>query len=430
MLRHLARNYGPAPTRRLGRSAYVTAAACVTTAAVALGLVGCGGGAPAAGAAGGKALSPITVGTSLSLSGDFATDGKAFVQGYKLWAAYQNAHGGLLGHPIKLQILNDNSSPTQVVTNYQALITKFRDPLVLGDFSTLLASPAESVAHRFGYALIDGAGAGSSAFQRKFNDYFNTGAVVSAQLLPFAHYLAGLPASSRPKTVAFATADDPFILPMLPPAQKILTAAGIKTVYYKVFPLEATDFTPIADAVIAQHPTAVILGDEGDSTDAPFWTAFETAHFNPKVLLAVNGPTTGTAFTKAVGTTNANGVFAPGQWYPGTTNSLSKAMLKEYLAKYGGSATKVNSDIAQAYSAGEVLAAAVKGSHSLSNAKIISWLHKGKVIATVQGPAKFNSIGETFGGTFIFQWQGGKYMQVLPPGAGSTKPLYPKSNWK
>src|SRR6185437_13083802 len=37
--------------------------------------------------------SPITIGTSLSLSGDFSDDGQAFERGYKLWVADQNKAG-------------------------------------------------------------------------------------------------------------------------------------------------------------------------------------------------------------------------------------------------------------------------------------------------------------------------------------------------
>src|ERR1700753_1043763 len=57
--------------------------------------------------------SPITIAVSLSLSGDFASDGQAFERGYKLWAADQNAKGGLLGHPVQLKILSDASRPAQ-----------------------------------------------------------------------------------------------------------------------------------------------------------------------------------------------------------------------------------------------------------------------------------------------------------------------------
>ena len=59
--------------------------------------------------------SPITIGASLSLSGDFASDGQAFQRGYQLWVADQNKAGGLLGHQIKLDMLSDASSPAQVV---------------------------------------------------------------------------------------------------------------------------------------------------------------------------------------------------------------------------------------------------------------------------------------------------------------------------
>ena len=36
---------------------------------------------------------PITIGISVSLSGDFSGDGKATQQGYKIWATWQIAHG-------------------------------------------------------------------------------------------------------------------------------------------------------------------------------------------------------------------------------------------------------------------------------------------------------------------------------------------------
>src|SRR5690348_16227596 len=62
---------------------------------------------------------PILIGASLSLTGDFSADGQAFQKGYELWASDVNANGGLLGRHVTLKILNDNSSPTQVQTNYQ-----------------------------------------------------------------------------------------------------------------------------------------------------------------------------------------------------------------------------------------------------------------------------------------------------------------------
>ena len=41
--------------------------------------------------------SPVTIGASLSLSGDFSADGQAFQRGYQLWATDQNARGEVAG---------------------------------------------------------------------------------------------------------------------------------------------------------------------------------------------------------------------------------------------------------------------------------------------------------------------------------------------
>ena len=57
------------------------------------------------------AQGPIKIGISLSLSGDFSDPGKAVKRGYELWAAYVNAHGGILGRQVQLKIVNDASEP-------------------------------------------------------------------------------------------------------------------------------------------------------------------------------------------------------------------------------------------------------------------------------------------------------------------------------
>ena len=54
---------------------------------------------------------PIKVGASVPLTGDFSSDGKYLKQGYDLWAATINKHGGLLGRKVEMDIVNDNSDP-------------------------------------------------------------------------------------------------------------------------------------------------------------------------------------------------------------------------------------------------------------------------------------------------------------------------------
>jgi branched-chain amino acid transport system substrate-binding protein len=376
--------------------------------------------------------SPITIGASLSLSGDFASDGQNFQKGYTLWAADQNKAGGLMGHPVKLDIVSDASSPAQVVTNYQKLISSDHDQLVFGPFSTLLTVPASKVVNRFGYAFVEGAGGAPAAFGNGLKNIFDVSLPVIDNLVPYAKWIASLPASERPKTAAYATSDDPFTQPQIPLAQKIMQAAGIKTVYNKVFPAEVTDYTPIATAVASSKAEAVVLGSVDVPTVSAFVHAFIQQHYNPKSFIATAGPDQGAPFVKAVGGNgNAEAIMYPNGWYPGYANAQSQNMVNEYVAKYGGTAADVGADVAEAYSVGQAVAQAVAATHSLDNSKIIAYLHSGVTLNTVQGPVKFNSLGENgAAAAFVFQWQKGNQVQVLPVGAsGSKAPTYPKPNW-
>jgi branched-chain amino acid transport system substrate-binding protein len=401
-------------------------------------LAACGGSSSSkssssgGGSGSGSAKSSVTIGASLSLSGDFAADGQAFQRGYQLWAADQNAKGGLLGHNVKLDIISDSSSASQVVSNYQKLIGSNKDGLVFGPFSTLLTVPSARIAARYGYAFVEGAGAGPAVFGQGLKNVFSVQIPVKNGLMNFAQWIAALPSAQRPKTAAYATVDDPFTQPQIPVAQKILQAAGVKTVLSKVFPAEVTDFTPIASQVASTHADLVILGSVDVPTVSAFTHAFVQQHYEPKGFLATAGPDQGAQFVKAVGAGNENGIFVPGPWFGGVQKADSQAMVKEYIAKYGGTASDVNADVAEAYAVGQVMTQAVQATHSLDNQKITAYLHSGATLDSVLGPVKFDSLGEnTAGKTLTFQWQNDKLVQALPAGApGVHPPVYPKPAWK
>ena len=117
----------------------------------------CGGGS---GGSSSTSSKPLVIGISLSFSGDFSDPGHAAELGYKLWADQVNKQGGILGRKVQLKIVDDASSPDQVVTNYQTLISKDKVDLVFGPFSTLLSVPAATIANRYHYAFVEPAGGG------------------------------------------------------------------------------------------------------------------------------------------------------------------------------------------------------------------------------------------------------------------------------
>ena len=203
---------------------------------------------------------PIVIGASLSLTGDFSADGQAYDRGYELWASDVNAKGGIMGRKVVLKILNDNSSPSQVVTNYQTLISSDHVDLTFGPFSSLLTTPADAVVARAGYAFVEGAGGAPTVFNSPPNladhNIFDVSLPIRDELVPFVNYIASLPASQRPTTAAYPMADDPFADPPVQLAQQMLSALGVKTVYSKIFPEEVADYKAPADQVAATAPAA------------------------------------------------------------------------------------------------------------------------------------------------------------------------------
>ena len=378
---------------------------------------------------------PVTIGASLSLTGDFSADGQAFERGYKLWAKDVNAHGGLLGRPVKLRILDDTSTPNQVVSNYQTLFGADHVDLAFGPFSSLLTAPASSVAARYGMAFVEGAGGAPSVFVTPSNqadhNVFDVSLPVADEMIPFVDWVGSLPPGERPKTAAYPMAQDPFADPPVQLAQTELQKLGVQTVYSKVFPEEVSSYKPAADQVAATNAQLVVLGSTDVPTVAAFMQAFEQQHYKPRLFIAAAGPDQGGAFTSVVGPGNADGMMVPNGWYPGYANAQSKRMVREYVAQYGGPTSGVNADVAEAYSVGQVMAQAVTATGGTDNAKIISYLHSDVTLSTVQGQVKFDALGENgAAAAFVFQWQHDAFSQVLPAGtAGSVSILTTKPPW-
>jgi branched-chain amino acid transport system substrate-binding protein len=415
---------------RSRRARLTSAVVATATAAAALAACGAVGGATSAA----KASKPIVIGISLSLTGDFAADGQAFERGYRLWQSDVNSHGGLLNRQVKLIFLNDNSSPTKVVTNYQTLITQDHVDLTFGPFSSLLTGPAAAAVAKHGYAMIEGAGAADTVFHStsnlKHHNIFSPSLPVAYYMRPFISWVKSLPANERPKTAAYPSAFDPFATPAVKTAEKQLAKAGIRTVYSKVFPEKPSAYKAPAAAVAASGAQIVVLGSTDVPTVQAFMQVFEQQRYTPKIFIAVSGPDQGQAFLGTVGKANADGMMVPDGWYGEYRNPLSYAMVEQYIATYGGTATGINADVAEAYSVGEVGADAIKATGGTDNAKIMKYLHSKVTLNTVQGPAQFSPLGENpLAAAFISQWQSGRFVQILPEGfAGSTKFIF-KSPW-
>jgi branched-chain amino acid transport system substrate-binding protein len=416
--------------------------AAMTTASVAVAACGLSSAAPTNSLLAGPAGRPIVVGISLPLGGSsasdpFIADGQACRIGYELWASDVNSHGGLLGRPVRLKILDDKGSEQLTQANYQTLIKTDHVNLVLAPFSSLLTIDAAKVTSKYGYALAAGSAGAPAVYGLGLRSLFSTNVPASKQMVPVATYVAGLPPGQRPTTAAYPMIDDPFADPPVQTAEGILHRGGIRTVYthpkYSATS-SASQLAQDAKAVAQSGAQMVVLGSVDVPTVQAFVKEFIAKNYNPKIFIAAAGPDQGQAFLNAVGTGNADGIMVPNGWFGAYPNALSHLMVQDYIAKYGGTADGINADVAESYSAGEVIAAGVTGTRSLDQGSIIRWLHQNPV-QTVLGTVRFGKDGENVdalrsGSALIFQWQaGGHFVQVLPKTLGAKPLLLVKPSW-
>ena len=65
---------------------------------------------------------PITIGFGMALTGGLAPNGKAALLAMQIWQDNVNAHGGLLGRPVKLVYYDNQSNPANVPGIYVKLL--------------------------------------------------------------------------------------------------------------------------------------------------------------------------------------------------------------------------------------------------------------------------------------------------------------------
>lgn len=370
---------------------------------------------------------PIVVGISLPLTGDFSEPGKGIERGYQAWAKIVNDSGGLLGRKIELKILDDQSNADRVVSDYEQLIGKDNVDLVFGPFSTRLVIPSARVASEYGMLFVEPAGAAKDVFEQGFKNLFYAApAVANDHYNHLAEHIVGLPADQRPKTAAYAAMDDPFAQGTAYGLKEKLEKAGVKTVVNEVYPPNTTDFSSIA-AKIAASKADVVVGGSQYQDGVNLIVALQQLNYQPKLAAFSTAPTN-PEFAKAIGDKTA-GILSPTGYTQQAKYPSNVEFVKKYTEQFGKAPEE---DEANAYTTGQVVAAAVKAADCADQGdcqkKLIEWLRKNEV-ETVVGPLKWDDKGRPQGAHMIQQWVGGEIKIVLPTDVKEADFVFPKPRW-
>jgi branched-chain amino acid transport system substrate-binding protein len=399
----------------------------IALVALVLVVAGCSNN-KSSGGGGGDTSKPLVIGASLPLSGDFAQPGEASRRGYTIWQDMVNKNGGLLKRQVQLKVVDDASDQNTVVSDYNRLISQDKVNLLLGTFSSLLNIPASAVAERNRMTYVCPSCGSPDMFNRNFkNIFFAQPATAVHQADLFAQWVTGLPADQRPKTAAYPTQDDPFAQPVVNGVKTKLQAAGIKTVYNKVYPADTGNFDSIAGEIKASHADIVVQGAVFED-GVGLVRSMVKAGYNPKALFQTSAPSNGDQYSKGIGAGNTEGVFYAVSWSPEAKYALNQEFVQAYKSKFGGVPEE---DAADAFAAAQVLQAAVTAVGSVDDqSKISDWLHANKV-DTILGPLSWDQTGAPQQAFILAQWQSGAAQVVLPQNvATSQKIVFPKPNWQ
>ena len=357
---------------------------------------------------------PLTIGISLSLTGDLADPGAAARRGYDLWADTANANGGVLGRAVRLKIVDDASSPERAAANYEKLITGDQVDLVMGPFSSRLTIPSSRVVAKHGYAFVEPAGGAPAVFDQGLgNLFFVQPAPAVEQGAVFGRYILSLPAGRRPKTAAYAVLDDPYSGPLAAYVREMFEKAGIRTVFTRTYPPDA-DLMPIMRELAAKRPDVLVAATQAADGYAAI-NSLVRLRWAPAWLYLANGANSPVTFPAKVGAGNVNGIFTSGDWFPSTSASGNATFVDEYLRKYGGQPDDIDSTSVEAYSAGLLIEQVAAKTGRIDNATIIRTLHQGTWLTPV-GDLSWNAHGSPKGSYILFQWIDGRLQSVYPAG--------------
>jgi len=340
-----------------------------------------------------------------------------------------NDSGGLLGRPVDITVKDDQSDQNVVVTDYNALIQQDKVDLLLGTFSSLLNLPASAVAERNRMLYVEPAGGSPEMFSRGFKYlFFAQQATAEHQADLFSQWAAGLPADQKPKTAAYVIADDPFGGPVAEGIQSQLEAAGVQTVYSKVYPPETTNFDAIAASVAAKKPDVIAQGSAGLADGVGLDRALIKVGYSPKQLFQASTPSFADQFSNGVGLENTEGIFYAVSYHVDAPTPGNTDFLQAYRAKFN---TDPPEDAADAYAAAQVLQAAVENVGSIDDQTALAdWLRANSV-DTILGTLSWDDTGAPEQAFLLAQWQSGDEEIVLPEDAATSDTIVnPKPPWK
>jgi branched-chain amino acid transport system substrate-binding protein len=365
---------------------------------------------------------PVRVGYAIARSGPFASGAQITQEpNYLLWAAQQNATGGLNVKGIKRQVelvgSDDRNDIETCLRSYEKLMGSDKVDLILAPWGTNANFAIAPLASRFGYPLLAPTVLSRKLIDLKLPYYFS----LLQQAESMMGALVDMLKAHGVKTAVVIYVDDLFGLESHAALRSAVQGSGISLLEEKSYPLGVRDLAPVLRAMKNRAPDAFIgLTYPPDTLLAG--KQCKEIGFNPRFFYTGVG-TAYPVYREVMGP-GAEGVLGMGSW-----NSKTSPAAKAYFDAHVKFAGKEPDRWASGacWAGLEILTAAVL-QVGLDRKAIRDYV-AGTEHDTILGKMKFigsESVG--IAGT-VSQWQKGE-LEVVWPKAKATAPLMAaKPSW-
>ncbi len=396
-------------------------AACALMTTVA----GCGSKG-SSGGSGGSGSDTMTLGASLSLTGELAREGQLTKEGYQLCQEKVNDAGGvdLGGKKVKLDIkYQDDTSTPDVAAQLADQFNDQGNKLILSSYGSANVEAQAAVIERNGQVMADSSGANNEIFNKGYKRTF-------AVLSPATEYASSIIkaindlATPKPKSIAILSADDGFSKTVTQGAAATAKKLGFDVVATAYFPAGATDVSAALNKIKSKKPDVIIGSVHVEEGVAIVKQAKELGITPAGIGETVAPPTPD--FAKTLGAA-ANGVLGSSQWTETTKGKdkyfgTAQQYAQDIKAKFGHAPDYHDAEASAACLA-LVLAAEKAGS---TDADAVRNAMASLDTESFFGRIKFDRTGQnTFKPMSVIQIQNGKVRTVWPTDSAQAKLTWP-----
>ena len=205
----------------------------------------------------------ITLGSSISLTGKYATNGLHTQRGYDYAVKVINEAGGVKvgGKSYKLAVkyYDDESTPARGAQLAERLIQQDGVEYMLGPYSSGMTKAIAPVSEKFGVPMVEAEGASRSLFTQGYKYLFAVLSTSEQYLATAVDFAAAK--SSDPKSVRIALAfeGDPFSMDVRAGVMDKVKEYGMKVVIDDQLPADLSDMSTTLTKVKALKPDALII---------------------------------------------------------------------------------------------------------------------------------------------------------------------------